>query len=215
MNKEKRKTKLYHGIIVYSFSLIELLVVIGVIAILTSLLLPALGQARKAAKRIQCANNLKQIGICFESYAGDYNNYCPPANAGDGADPENGNYTVFDWVHALWPYAVGSLTLNPYSPYNNPGGRKLPQTIFFCHAQPVTTGGAAASVDAMPYYRYGMNPNIFTAGTKISNTTSLLPFAYPFNLAKAPSKNMLVGEVYKRTSCYPYSYYPGSGGYQG
>jgi len=72
------------------FTLIELLVVIAIIAILIALLLPAVQQAREAARRTQCKNHLKQLGLAVHNYASSYR-YFPPGASVDLSATTTGN----------------------------------------------------------------------------------------------------------------------------
>jgi prepilin-type N-terminal cleavage/methylation domain-containing protein/prepilin-type processing-associated H-X9-DG protein len=104
------------------FTLIELLVVIAIIAVLIALLLPAVQAAREAARRIQCTNNLKQIGLAMANYESTYTMFplggmtlvnANPANAGNwGAEAGNNGLS---WTALILPF----LEQNPtYSSIN-------------------------------------------------------------------------------------------------
>jgi prepilin-type N-terminal cleavage/methylation domain-containing protein len=115
-----------------AFTLIELLVVIAIIAVLIGLLLPAVQKVRESAARIQCNNNLKQLGLAVHNFASTYNNKVPPIGSwgatfrNDGYPPQidGGSLTSPDgatgtWLLHLLPFVEQQNLYNQFSALGN------------------------------------------------------------------------------------------------
>jgi prepilin-type processing-associated H-X9-DG protein len=148
-----------------AFTLVELLVVIGIIAVLVGILLPSLNKAREHAKTVQCLSNLKQIAMAALSYSAINKGVVVPANYDNGA--LDNTQTRDFWAHILissghLPKSLLLDTANPdpfnsvlYCPSTRQGGSPPAYPMDFAKSwqSPVLEPGKFAS------FSYGMNAN--------------------------------------------------------
>ncbi len=143
------------------FTLIELLVVIAIIAILISLLLPAVQQAREAARRTQCKNNLKQLGLAMHNYH-DVHGCIPIADVNGSSNPVSAHARLLPYIEQTALYNLVDFNV-PYNHVNNTIPRNTELSAFRCPSDPTTLPASIGGRNNY-YWNAGSGIVMYTSG---------------------------------------------------
>jgi prepilin-type N-terminal cleavage/methylation domain-containing protein/prepilin-type processing-associated H-X9-DG protein len=168
-----------------AFTLIELLVVIAIIAILIGLLLPAVQKVREAAARIQCTNNLKQMGLALHTYH-DANQMFPFGGADDYYDRSGNDYYSLPWGVYILPYLEQQNLYNLFKVAGISGSG---------HHQRLNGRGPGT----LPGGGSASNPYLFNNPPNNTNATTGNPAATPLKVYRCASSPSPDGAVYTDT----------------
>lgn len=151
------------------FTLVELLVVIAIIGVLIALLLPAVQQAREAARRMQCSNNLKQLGLALHNYHDTYGKF-PARNMGTGTPGSGYQRTRISGMMALLPFFEQEAL---YNQLIQPGQRAPWDAAFAGFELPALLCPSDGSASNSPAgSTFGIYNYVFCGGDSLNGTSS-------------------------------------------
>jgi prepilin-type processing-associated H-X9-DG protein len=164
-----------------------LLVVIGIIAVLIGLLIPAVQKVREAANRVKCANNMKQLMMAIHNYAGTFSDSLPPANFYRVVNQQTGNAAEGSAFYALLPYYEQENLFRQYTQDRPDAGylgtQYVPLSpIHVCPTDPTTSDGIAIVGGKMATSNYALNLTLFGAG----GTFNIKGKSSPYRLGSIP-----------------------------
>jgi prepilin-type N-terminal cleavage/methylation domain-containing protein/prepilin-type processing-associated H-X9-DG protein len=138
------------------FTLIELLVVIAIIAVLIGLLLPAVQKVREAAARMQCTNNLKQLGLAYHNYANTNNNAFAPAMLTDPAKTVGWGIFLLpfleqDNLYKKYNFGAPFFYSNPALGIDNQSVANTALPVFICPTAPQRSGPYTYTFNFPPF----------------------------------------------------------------
>lgn len=185
----------------HGFTLVELLVVIGIIALLIAILLPALSVARESASSLKCLSNLRQMAIAAHLYANENQGYYPPALM-SGSDA---NYTYA----YNWDYTIITERVSPFKAKYEPGLLWAGQADLQIQQCPSFYGKAMALNN--PYTGYNYNTSYIGRGLLIASGI----FDPPARVVKVrrPSETALFGDGQYKDGANKYMRSPTASGY--